>query len=219
MTAAARRAVSPYARSLARQHTINLSDLRGSGPGGRIVAADILAWRPPEPPPAPLPAIAAPAIVTFAATVALGPLTTLIADLARSGHPVGLDDIALRAARHALADLSHGVALETATGEILSAPPPGLSVSAERRLRTTIPAPSVGTAIASLLILPASRAMPLAFPLLPGHALRFVLGTDPTGTMAHALLCADGATVAPAQAAAILDAFATHLEDPLILLA
>jgi len=38
--------VSPAARQLAAQHGIDLSSIHGSGPGGRIVAADVLARVP-----------------------------------------------------------------------------------------------------------------------------------------------------------------------------
>lgn len=39
---------SPAARQLATQHRIDLSLIKGSGPGGRIVAADVLARVPPH---------------------------------------------------------------------------------------------------------------------------------------------------------------------------
>jgi pyruvate dehydrogenase E2 component (dihydrolipoamide acetyltransferase) len=43
---------SPLARRLARESGIELSQLSGSGPGGRIVKADVAAAAPPAPPPA-----------------------------------------------------------------------------------------------------------------------------------------------------------------------
>ncbi|HZC42346.1 MAG TPA: biotin/lipoyl-containing protein, partial [Streptosporangiaceae bacterium] len=59
---------SPLARNLARRHGINLAAVHGTGPGGRIVRADIedavreLGGAPPGPPgPAPAPAPARPA--------------------------------------------------------------------------------------------------------------------------------------------------------------
>ncbi|MCX2726948.1 dihydrolipoamide acetyltransferase family protein [Thermomicrobium sp. 4228-Ro] len=56
---------SPLVRRLAAEHGIDLTKIRGSGPGGRIVKEDILplitAPRAPEAPPAPPPPAAAPA--------------------------------------------------------------------------------------------------------------------------------------------------------------
>ncbi|QLQ17698.1 MAG: E3 binding domain-containing protein [Exiguobacterium profundum] len=41
-----RHAASPYARRLARERELDLATVIGSGPHGRIVAADILSWQP-----------------------------------------------------------------------------------------------------------------------------------------------------------------------------
>ncbi len=48
--------VSPVARRLARERGIELAQLRGSGPGGRIVRADVENYREPAPVPTPAPA-------------------------------------------------------------------------------------------------------------------------------------------------------------------
>jgi len=48
---------SPLARRLARERGIDLAEIVGSGPGGRIVKRDVLAWTPP---PAPVVSAAAP---------------------------------------------------------------------------------------------------------------------------------------------------------------
>jgi pyruvate dehydrogenase E2 component (dihydrolipoamide acetyltransferase) len=69
---------SPLARSLARKHGLDLHTVRGSGPGGRIVRADVeaaIAGRPepaqPAPStPAPLPAATAPAPLPAATAAA-----------------------------------------------------------------------------------------------------------------------------------------------------
>ena len=49
---------SPIARRLARERGINLADITGTGPGGRIVEKDVLEYTPPVPeqPPAEVPA-------------------------------------------------------------------------------------------------------------------------------------------------------------------
>ena len=49
---AARVIASPHARQLARNHGIDLHQVTGSGPRGRIKAADVLHWRDEVPPPA-----------------------------------------------------------------------------------------------------------------------------------------------------------------------
>jgi pyruvate dehydrogenase E2 component (dihydrolipoamide acetyltransferase) len=55
--AGGRRKVSPVARRLARERGVDLSSVEGSGPGGRIVKADV----PSAPTSAPVPAAPAPA--------------------------------------------------------------------------------------------------------------------------------------------------------------
>lgn len=44
---------SPIARRLARERSIDLASVNGTGPGGRIVEADVLAYQAPPPAPAP----------------------------------------------------------------------------------------------------------------------------------------------------------------------
>jgi pyruvate dehydrogenase E2 component (dihydrolipoamide acetyltransferase) len=82
-------AASPLARRIAREHGVDLAGLRGSGPAGRIVAADVFADRAADPaaPPAPLAPQpsrhVAPEASTFTAEIDLAPLTKLAADLRR----------------------------------------------------------------------------------------------------------------------------------------
>lgn len=45
---------SPVARAIARERRIDLRQINGTGPGGRIVKADVEAWTPPAAPPAPV---------------------------------------------------------------------------------------------------------------------------------------------------------------------
>ena len=46
---------SPIARRLARERGIDLTQVKGSGPNGRIVEADVLAWQDAETPTTPVP--------------------------------------------------------------------------------------------------------------------------------------------------------------------
>jgi len=100
---------------------------------------------------------------------------------------------------------------------------PGLSVGAERRQRRDAldrgADASATPAAASLLVLEAGRIVPLALPILPGRRFRFVLFTDSIAETGQALLCADGDTLTPSRAAALLAAFVAALEHPLALLA
>jgi pyruvate dehydrogenase E2 component (dihydrolipoamide acetyltransferase) len=218
-----RRAASPYARRLARERGLALDTLGGSGPGGRILAADVLAFRQPDPPPAHL--AAGPPLV-FSAAVSLAALARLAADAARAGFVIGLEDAALRASSAALSTLpgaGDAIVVEAPGRQILISAPPGLSIGAERRLRLAALSgeaiASENAAAASLLVLSTVRVVPVALPLLPGRLLRFVLAADAGREQAHALLCADPAALTPAQAADMLDAFARALEEPLALLA
>jgi pyruvate dehydrogenase E2 component (dihydrolipoamide acetyltransferase) len=51
---------SPIARRLAQERGIDLAQITGTGPGGRIVEKDVLSYTPPEAPPAPAPAAPVP---------------------------------------------------------------------------------------------------------------------------------------------------------------
>lgn len=51
---------SPVARAIARERGIDLRQVPGTGPGGRILKADVEGWQPPAPAPTPAP-VAAPA--------------------------------------------------------------------------------------------------------------------------------------------------------------
>jgi pyruvate dehydrogenase E2 component (dihydrolipoamide acetyltransferase) len=52
-----RQKASPLARRLARESGVDLSQLTGTGPGGRIVKADVSAAAPPSGPPVPTPPV------------------------------------------------------------------------------------------------------------------------------------------------------------------
>src|SRR3954451_4692547 len=84
---------SPYARRLARERSLPLETLRGSGPGGRILAADVVGFVPlaarvfsPDViAPAAAPSPSASRIAAFAASIALEALKDLLAALKNSG--------------------------------------------------------------------------------------------------------------------------------------
>src|ERR1700750_3399272 len=107
-----RLAVSPYARRLARERSIPLETLSGSGPAGRILAADVTGFVPVAAPaissdivaPAAEPSIAASRIAAFATSVAFGALRDLLTALESSGKAFDIDDILLRAAGRAFSE-------------------------------------------------------------------------------------------------------------------
>lgn len=86
---------SPLARNLARRHGIDLAAVHGTGPGGRIVRADIedavreLGGAPPGPAPAPAPAPARPAGPAPAGPRAPAPDSQLPAPAAPAAPPAG----------------------------------------------------------------------------------------------------------------------------------
>lgn len=223
---AGRRAVSPYARRLARERQVALDLLAGSGPEGRIVAADVLAFRLPEasPPRADLPRGEG---LAFSARASLAELVQWIAAAAPLGLEIALEDVAGRAMRAAIgdhADKAGGrVVIEAEGRQVMTGTAPGLSIGAERRLRLRAVAEGRDAArepaMASVLILPASRVVPVAFPLLPGRAMRLVVSADMVAGVAHVLLCADARTIAPDRAAHALETVVAGLERPLALMA
>jgi pyruvate/2-oxoglutarate dehydrogenase complex dihydrolipoamide acyltransferase (E2) component len=224
-----RMAVSPYARRLARERSLTLETLRGSGPGGRILAADVLGFVPipaPEIPPAAAPVIAAPRIAAFATSVALGALQDLLGAIENSGKALDIDDILLRAVARAFAEVSDAakggdapVALELAGRQALFAAVPEMPLTSLRTTRLAALADNGDDAekpaALSLRLLPASDIRPLMMPLLPGRAMRLTVSINTAGNHAECLLTADAASVDETTAAVWLAALKSAIENPL----
>jgi pyruvate dehydrogenase E2 component (dihydrolipoamide acetyltransferase) len=114
--------ISPKARRLAQEHGVDLSRVTGSGPGGEILADDILAvaqqvWLKPDTTPAPSPAYVASG---FSRTESLSTVGRLMADRTTQSWTTAphffvtreVDATALNAARDALLpaiERSHGL--------------------------------------------------------------------------------------------------------------
>ena len=229
-----RLAVSPYARRLARERGLPLEALRGSGPGGRILAADVLDFVPVAPAvrppaavaPAAAPSVAASSIAAFATLIALGALHELLTALESSGRVFDIDDILLRAAGRAFADntdIARGgdvsVALELAGRQVVFAIVPEIPLTSVRATRLAALADnrddSGRPAALSLRLLPASDIRLVMMPLLTGRAMRLTVALNTEGNHAECLLVADAATVDEAAAAVWLAALKSAIENPL----
>lgn len=230
-----RHRASPYARKLARARGLSLDLVTGTGPLGRITAADILSAPAPVAA-APSPPAAAPqqavlrAPSAFAARIDLAPLRDFIARAASAGLVLSLQDIALRAAAWALVALdlpetagAGALTLEQDGRQILLGGGAGLSVGSQRRARDAAldsGRDDAGAAAAlSVQFFASGRVAPVLMPLLPGRALRLRLSAAEGGDLLSALLCSDPDLVPDDQAAAFLEGFAETLEMPLALLA
>lgn len=220
-----RRAASPYARRLARERGLTLDVLKGSGPNGRIVAADIEAYVPR--PAAPM-AAGGPQASALGTTIQLATLLQLLAGFADADTPFTLEDVVLRAAGCALDDVpqSHSlagapVALEQQSGQLVFADIRKGSLGPLRARRlAAIEAggdQSSEPAALSLKLLTASDIRPMMMPLKPGRNMRLVLAAGPaTG---ECLLSFDAAQVSEDAATEFLTRFKAYLELPLRLLA
>ena len=220
-----RRAISPYARRLARERGLSLDVLKGSGPNGRIVAADIAAFT--SLPSAPMPA-SGPQASAVGATIHLATLMQLLAGFADADTPFTLDDVVLRAAGCALDDVPETtslagapVALEQKRAQLVFADIRKGSLGPLRARRlAAIEAggdQSVEPAALSLKLLAASEIRPVMMPLLPGRAMRLVLAAGPSSS--ECLLSFDANVVSEDTATEFLTRFKAYLELPLRLLA
>lgn len=224
-----RRAASPHARKLAREMAVHLDDLVGSGPNGRIVASDVMAWKAPLDRVEPEPQSPEPTRVpfTFAAAVSLVDLRRLAGEAAVLGFAIEVEDAALRAAVVAFAGVSGatgaGVSLEAGGRQILVRTASGISIGAERRLRQDAlergADASAEPALASLRVIRSDRVVPVSVPPLSGRSMRLVLVVDGAMDRGNAILCADSEAVTEEQAQELLEAFVLALEEPLALLA
>lgn len=220
-----RRPASPYARRLARERGLALEVLTGSGPNGRIVAADVAAFAARPPAPA---ATSGPQASALGTTIQLATLLQLLAGFADADTPFTLEDVVLRAAGCALDDVPEStslagapVALEQQTGQLVFADIRKGSLGPLRARRLAAIGAggdqSAEPAALSLKLLTASDIRPVMMPLKPGRNMRLVLAAGPvTG---ECLLSFDAAVVSEDAATAFLTRFKAYLELPLRLLA
>lgn len=228
MTATAlqpRRAASPYARRLARERGLSLDVLQGTGPNGRIVAADIAVYT--ARPPAPV-AASGPQASALGTTIQLATLLQLLAGFADADTPFTLEDVVLRAAGCALDDVPETtsltgspVALEQKTGQLVFADIRKGSLAPLRARRLAAIAAggdqSAEPATLSLKLLTATDIRPVMMPLKPGRSMRLVLAAGPAS--GECLLSFDAAEVNEDAATEFLTRFKAYLELPLRLLA
>jgi pyruvate dehydrogenase E2 component (dihydrolipoamide acetyltransferase) len=228
---ASRLAVSPYARRLARERNLPLEALRGSGPGGRILAADVLEFVPVDAPvefpaAAPAPAVAASSIAAFATSIALAALHELLGVLRNSGKVFDIDDILLRAAGSAFIEMSATaeageapVALELDRRQVVFATTSGMPLTSLRATRLAAQADERDDAqmpaTLSVRLLPACDIRPMMMPLLPGRVMRLTVSVGTAGDHAECLLTADAARVDEATSTAWLAALKSAIEHPL----
>jgi pyruvate/2-oxoglutarate dehydrogenase complex dihydrolipoamide acyltransferase (E2) component len=227
--AAQRQPASPYARRLARERGITLELITGTGPGGRIVAADVEAFvgRPAAPPQG----LAAPAstVSAYGTSIDLGALQALLASLSQSQSAVALDDMLVRAGALALEALAlpgmnAAIGLESGGGAsaklaVVTDAHLGLVSRLHTQLAEAITTAAATTAQLTLRRLAQRGIRPLAMPLLPGASLRLIISAGDTDAAAEVLLVFDAARVGEDDAAAFLAHFRDGLETPLRLLA
>lgn len=219
-----RRAISPYARRLARERGIAIEQLAGSGPAGRIIAADIVAFVPKAAAAAPTTGPQASALAT---TIALGKLRDVLENFGRADVPFALDDAVLRAAGCAVDDVPAAnrldgapVALEHERRQLVFADIRKGSLGPARSRRLAAIASGLDQAAdpatLSIRLIAAGDIRPVMLPLLSGRALRLVLSAGPTA--GECLLAFDETQVDVDSAAELLTRFKAYLEEPLRLL-
>lgn len=220
-----RRAISPYARRLARERGLSLEALKGTGPNGRIVAADIAAYTARSPAPV---VPSGPQASALGATIQLATLMQLLAGFADADTQFTLEDVVLRAAGCALDDVPETtslagspVALEQKRAQLVFADIRKGSLGPLRARRlAAIEAgadQSAEPAALSLKLLAASDIRPVMMLLLPDRAMRLVLAAGPGS--GECLLSFDAAVVSEDAATEFLTRFKAYLELPLRLLA
>jgi hypothetical protein len=241
MTAAHLRiSASPYARRLAQSRSIPLGLLSGTGPAGRIVAADVFSFKPAsdEVPQEPLATCAEVPLQTsrtrpgsprsaFSSAISPNALYALIANVGTTGFALDLEDLALRASTYALtiAGLPGAsvIAFESGERRILVDIDLRLSIGHNRKARLAaidgLSEDTEGRAFLSLQVVAATRVTSLLISLPPGQAMRLRLSVGAEGNSLSALLCTDPEAIHDEMAVAFLSAFSEALEQPLALLA
>ena len=244
MIAAARRTASPYARRLARERGIALVSIAGSGPGGRVVAADIDAFAASRAGSAPRQAGIASTVSAFTAAVDLEKLQKMLADFGGAQLLLTLDDMIVRAAALALEavpganrplgaddDQLAPIAVGWETGNtktrrevvVANAHQGLVSILHANLVAGLAEAPDLGAApplgALSVRRVTHTGVRPTAMPLLAGHAMRLIVSAGDDAGTAECLLCFDADAVGEDDAAAFLTRFRDDLEMPVRLLA
>jgi pyruvate dehydrogenase E2 component (dihydrolipoamide acetyltransferase) len=212
MSAVARRSATPRARRLARDRGIALERLAGSGPRGRIVAADIPATAPkaqlvpsPQHPPS-----------AFAASLDLAPFRRFQADAATGGF--GLDDYLLKVLALALrTEPSLGeLAVVAERGSETWTVPDAAALSL-RRIRAARSAAEPGLAGVTYRRLPVGGIRPVAMDT--AGVLTATVAAAIGGENGECLLAYDSAVLPHGAAAGLLDRLRRLAERPLAVLA
>ncbi len=222
---ARRYAASPFAKRLARERGIALELLQGSGPSGRIVAADVESYLP-GPAPAVVQAPSQPS--AFGCSINLAATRQLLGNFAQVEMPFTLEDVILLAAGRALEDVAvvggieeRAVALELRPRQLVFSDICGGSLAPLRGRRLAAIAAELdeSTLPAALCIrlIEWGEVRPVSMPLLAGRSMRLVVAAG--SETAEGLLSFDGSEVSEDIAAELLGRFKGYLEVPLRLLA
>lgn len=224
MNAPRRTPATPYARRLARERGLALVEIGGSGPHGRIVAADILAFVPKpaapnvaevlvSPPPAPATPVPAAtrAVGAFQASVDLSALATLIA---ASGTELATEPFLAKAAARGAGNLGRVLLLRDRAGRAcLVEDAGGLS---PRAIAARHADGAEADAAMIVEIVQAAGIRPVGAALPSSAVLRLIAVID--GTWADLLLVHDEEAIPTAEAAAVLSEIRALAEAPLRLL-
>jgi hypothetical protein len=236
MNAPLRHPASPYARRLARQRGIALDGLAGSGPFGRIVAADVEAFIPSAAaetqsaiPPAPAAAALLVAVSALGTRIRLQALRGLIAQFAGAKLELSFDALLSRSIGRSLQELSPhaAVAWEIGSGSARRLVPlTDIANAPFGRIQHLFGSGSATAAAGAFAVAPISLSVfrlrsqgirPLMLSLLPDFSMRLAISVQEEE--ADALLCFDSRRVDESAAANMLSQIREDLEAPLRLLA
>jgi hypothetical protein len=234
MNAPLRHPASPYARRLARERGVTLDGLPGSGPFGRIVAADVEAFvsgivddAKSSPIPAPAPAVAPPAVPVSAlgTQIDLHAVDDLISQFSGANLELSFHALMLRSIGRVIEDLAPGatIAWEAGSGSgrrlvnvVDAAGAPFGRIRGLIEAEAAAPVPIAPTSLSVLPFLPQGvRTVMLS--LLPGFSMR--LAVSVLDGQADVLLCFDADKIDEHSAATLLSRMREDLEAPLRLLA
>lgn len=234
---------TPYARRLARERSLPLSAIAGSGPNGRITGYDMINFKPAQPEIAlqPAPAVSAPMTAIAAPAIAEAPQATVAVAAAPSAVAARVDFSALEALLAQITELRPDVSREdiclkaaaVASESVKSVTPDPallLHTAQDKRQRLTgladaslgaiakmrQQADDSGEAALAVSFLGRAGIRPVAARLIGGVA-RLVVGAEKDGS-AECLLSYDPAGISDEDAEEFLATFRDLVETPFRLL-
>lgn len=212
---------TPLARKLARERKLNLAHVRGSGPRGRIIAADVRPapeWDSSD--------NQSDQLAALGIGLKLDSVEGMLKIFSTAGLSIDFEDVMIRAASAVLSalneprgDVGNSVHFELADGMLGFPGGSTMSLSAIHKSRLEhLNADRNGVTYLSIRVVNSGGLTPVLMPPLPGFAMRLVISAAAQNAEASATLFFNQGRITAEYAISILTSLQQRVELPILLL-